>query len=239
MLPVLIVTVLITTASGMLQKTPFTSVQASADDPTGLPAVGAIWGPAFMRTAVLKDDDLQWIYPQPTGKEDVVKHNLQWLYPQPTGKEDVGKHDLQWLYPQPTDKEDAVIGFVSPNEVFWNKKDMYDYIQSAISESDDNVVVQIDPAAVEGKYLEVVSSKPISADAVKMMCHRYKTRPAFCHSMATTYHKFKLMYSMVKDVENGNLFPVVFTSHKGCTRHNKCSWVTHVNEIAVLDKRVV
>ena len=40
---------------------------------------------------------------------------------------------------------------------------MYDYIQSAISESDDNVVVQIDPAAVEGKYLEVVSSKPISA----------------------------------------------------------------------------
>ena len=64
-------------------------------------------------------------------------------YPQPTGKEDIVKHNLQWIYPQPTGKEDAVIDFVSPNEVFWNKRDMYtyDYIQSAISESDDNVVV--------------------------------------------------------------------------------------------------
>ena len=103
-------------------------------------------------------------------------------------------------------------------------------------------MVQLDPANLEGKYLEVVSSKVIPADAVKMVCHSYKTRPAFCHGLAksNTDHNFKVIYSMVRDVDNGNLSPAIFTSHKGCAQDSgHCYWLTHVSEIAVLDKRVI
>ena len=75
---------------------------------------------------------------------------------------------------------------------------MEKYIQSAIT--NDDVVVQLDPAALDGKYLEVVSSKTIPSDSVKMVCHSHKTKLPFCHSLTATNHKFKLMYSMVRDV---------------------------------------
>ena len=146
------------------------------------------------------------------------------------------RYQHRYYYPS-QGKEDVLVDYVLASVIFWNKRDMYRHIKSVVT--DDSVVIQLDPAALEGKYLEVLSSKVISADAIKMTCHSYKTMPAFCHNLADTNHKFKLMYSMVRDIDNGNLFSTVFVSHQGCTRDNdqlKCYWVTHVNEIIVLDK---
>ena len=124
---------------------------------------------------------------------------------------------------------------IKPSEIFLNKKNMEKYIQSVVT--NDDVVVQLDPVALDGKYLEVVSSKVIPSDSVKMMCHYYETKLPFCHRSAAT----KLMYSMVRD-DSGNLIPTVFSSHQGCARENgqfNCHWVSHISEIVVLDKRVV
>ena len=131
---------------------------------------------------------------------------------------------------------DHIKDFINPSEIFQSKRDTYSYLQSKVTS--DSVIVKLDPAALEGKYLEVITSKVISPKAIKLVCHSYKVDPAFCHTMLHTAHKSKMMYSIVKDVEDGNVYPVVFFSHQGCDK-NKCIWFTHINEVVVLDKTVV
>lgn len=146
----------------------------------------------------------------------------------------------EYYYPT-ENKEDVLADYILATEIFRNVSNMHKHVKSFVT--DDLVVVEHDPAALEGNYLEVLSSKPIPPSAVKMMCHSYKTTPAFYHNLADTNHKVKLMYSMVGDVINGYLFPTVFFSHHGCTcdenDKESCYWVTHVNEIVVIDKRIV
>ena len=206
MLPLLLLTILVTAASGI----PFKSAYVSTNDPTGggLPIVGDIWGPVITHAGVMIETD--------------------------------GGRKHRYLYSS-QGKEDIIADSILPTEIFQKKGDMYRHIKSMLT--DDFVVVQIDPAALEGKFLEVLSSKVIPADAVKIVCHSFKTTPAFCHNLENTNHEFKLIYSMVRDTDNGKVFPTVFASHQGCARDNnrqlKCYWVSHVNEIIVLDKRVI
>ena len=189
---------------------PSNSKQVSRNDISDLPIVGEVWGPVVIHAGELKYVE----------NAKTLRH----LY----------------IYPSRTGEQDTIADYIKPSEIFSNKKNMEEYIRSAIT--NDDVVVQLDPAALDGKYLEVVSSKVIPSDSVKMFCHSYKSKLPFCHSLAATNHKYKLMYSMVRDVDDGNLFPTVFASHQGCARKNgqlNCYWVSHVNEIVVLDKRVV
>ena len=189
---------------------PSNSEQVSKNDVSDLPIVGEVWGPVVIHAGELK-------YVQNA-------KGMRHLY----------------LYPSLTGQQDTIADYIKPSEIFSNRKQMKKYIQSAIT--DDDVVVQLNPAALNGKYLEVISSKVIPSDSIKMMCHSYKSKLPFCHNMVATNHKYKLMYSMVRDVDNGNLFPTVFASHQGCARENdqlNCYWVSHVNEIVILDKRVI
>ena len=118
---------------------------------------------------------------------------------------------------------------------------MYKYVLKSVI-TDDDVVVQIDPVAAEGKFVEVLSVKAVQNDGIKLSCHSYKIISAFCHDWVHSTHKTKLMYSIVRDIKNGYLFPVVFASHQGCSYHNdqlKCYWDTHMTEIVIFDKSIV
>ena len=88
---------------------------------------------------------------------------------------------------------------------------------------------------MEGKYLEVLSSKKISQDSVKLICHGHKLKTPFCHAA----WPMDLLYSTVRCTDDGTVFPVVFFSHKGCKKDSSCFRITHVNEVVVLDKNIV
>ena len=57
--------------------------------------------------------------------------------------------------------------------------EMYDYMQSKVT--DDTAVLKLDPLALEGKFVEVLSSKEISPDSVKLICHAHKVEAPYCH----------------------------------------------------------
>lgn len=134
-------------------------------------------------------------------------------------------------------QSDALADYILPAEIFSDKYEMHAYLQSKVDE--DSIVVQLEPAVLEGKFVEVLTSKAISPAAIKLVCHSFNTSPAFCHDVVNSSHRAKLMYSMVKSTDDGNVFPVVFFSHEGCSDSDSCFWVTHVNEVVVLDKSVV
>lgn len=136
------------------------------------------------------------------------------------------------------DSDDELNDYVHANQVFRNNTDMHKYVLKSVI-MDDDVVIQIDPIAVEGEFVEVLSAKAVQNDGIKLSCHSHRTTPAFCHDWV---HKTKLMYSMVRDIENGYLFLVIFASHQGCSYHNnqlKCYWDTHMTEMIILDKSIV
>ena len=125
-----------------------------------------------------------------------------------------------------------------PAEEFQSKAEMNSYLQSHLT--DDSVVINADPVTQDGKYVEVLSSKAISSNAVKMVCHYYETKPAMCHSLVKTDEapETKFLYSTVKKIDDGSAFPVLIASHKVCLG-NECSWEAHTNEVVVLDKNVI
>ena len=58
--------------------------------------------------------------------------------------------ELRWSY---KGKQDVLVDFVPKNQVFQNVADMYEHIKSVVT--DDSAVIQVDPVALEGKFLEV------------------------------------------------------------------------------------
>ena len=123
-------------------------------------------------------------------------------------------------------------------EEFQSKAEMNSYLQSKLT--DDSVVINVDPVTLDGKYVEVLSSKAISSNAVKMVCHSYNTKPAMCHPLVKTDEapESRFLYSTVKKIDDGSAFPVLIASHKVCLG-NECSWEVHTNEVVVLDKNVI
>ena len=118
---------------------------------------------------------------------------------------------------------------------------MYKYISKSVL-TDDDVVIQINPATFEGKFVEVLSTKALPNIGMKLSCHSHRTMPTFCHDWVHSTHKTRFMYSMVRHTENGYLFPVIFASHQGCSHHDdqlKCYWDTHMTEMIILDKNIV
>ena len=96
--------------------------------------------------------------------------------------------------------------------------------------TDNTAVLKLDSPALERKYLEVLSSKVISPDSIKLICHSYMVDTPFCHRVT---NKAKLVYSTVRLTDDGTVFPVVFFSHKGCKEDSSCFWVTHINEVVI------
>lgn len=107
-------------------------------------------------------------------------------------------------------------------------------MQSKVTNS--TAVLKLNPLALEGKYVEVLSSKEISPDSVKLICHTHKVDAPYCHH-ATDLDK--LQYSMVRLTDDGTVFPVIFFSHKMCKEDSSCYWDTHVNELVIIDKSIV
>ena len=129
--------------------------------------------------------------------------------------------------------EGAVTHFAI-DDAFTSRVEMYEHIQSKVA--DDTVVIKVVSPALEGKYLEVLSSKKISPDSIKLICHSYRVNFPFCHRLT---NESRLLYSTVRRTDDGTVFPVVFFSHKGCKKDSSCFWVTHINEVVLLDKNIV
>ena len=135
---------------------------------------------------------------------------------------------------------DSKGNIVQDDEVllFFDPMEMYQYAQSVVT--NDSVVLSTDLAALEGKYVEVLSSKIISPDAIKLVCHNDKQSSSMCHGkwpyLPFDTFKSKVIYSMVKNMDDGTIFPLLFISHQSC---EQCSWVTHINELTVLEKSII
>ena len=101
--------------------------------------------------------------------------------------------------------------------------------------SDDTVLLKVDPEEMEEKYVEVLSSKVISPDSIK---YSYQVDTPFCHRVVGESEKTKVIYSTVRNANDGTVRPVVFLSHQACDKDDNCFWVTHINQLVVLDKSV-
>lgn len=121
-------------------------------------------------------------------------------------------------------------------ETFKVKAEMFGRLK--LEATENSVMVKIDPSVLEGKYVEVLTSKAIASDEVKLVCHSYMVDPAFCHTLAGSA-EVKATYSTVKPVGGENLIPVVFFNHRVCDTSNSCGWFTHVSEYVLLNKSVV
>ena len=139
---------------------------------------------------------------------------------------------------------DQMINEIQLAGKFRNRDDMLAYVKSQMD--DDLVIVQVKPEKLQklqGKQLEVLTSKPLPGDATKMLCHSYLSKPALCH-LVTPGNIYSL--SLVRDVETGDVFPTVFSSHRGwhsvedlMADKDRNVIVSHINELAVIKKEFV
>ena len=176
----------------------------------GLPVAGEVWGPVITHAGTME-----------ASCGGVMRHKY---------------------YYNTANRNDTLVDYILTSEIFQTKDKMYEHIKSVMQDSD--VIIQSDPGALEGKYLEVLTTKSVPSDKVKKTCHSYKTTPAFCHQVGgqTNNHITKMMYSMVKETGSGKAFPCIFFSHQGCSEANNkasCYWVTHINEVVIIDKYLV
>ena len=131
---------------------------------------------------------------------------------------------------------DVIHHDISDSQIFDDSSKMEEYMRSKIS--DDTVLLKVDPEEMEEKYVEVLSSKVISPDSIKLVCHSYQVDTPFCHRVAGESEKTKVIYSMVRNTDDGTVRPVIFFSHQACDKNDNCFWVTHINQLVVLDKSV-
>ena len=176
----------------------------------GLPVAGEIWGPVITHAGTMEAS---------YGNRLVHKYRYS-----------------------VAEQKDVLVDYILPSEIFQTKNEMYEHIKMVTKDTD--IILQSDPAALEGKYLEILTTKSVSFDNVRKTCHSYKTSPAFCHNVGGpgSHHVTKMMYSMVKESESGKAFPCLFFSHKGCSKANNetsCYWVTHINEVVIMQKDLV
>ena len=74
------------------------------------------------------------------------------------GKMQLTKDGLRHKYRYPiAGKKDVLADYILASEIFQNKTEMYRHIKSALQ--DDHVIIQTDPASLEGKYLEGTDHK--------------------------------------------------------------------------------
>ena len=135
------------------------------------------------------------------------------------------------------DADDHLEDLVLADQVFETVKEMETYMKNSLT--NETVVIKIDPYALNGKYLEVLWSKAITPNALKMICHYPGNNPPFCHLILNSGHIIKQTYSMVRLLDENTVFPVVFLSHMACTTGSSCYWVSHPTEIAVVDKSII
>ena len=135
------------------------------------------------------------------------------------------------------DADTQIKDLVSDDQLFDKVQEMEAYMQSRVS--NEMAVIKTDPYRLNGKYLEVLKSKAIAPNDLKLICHYPGTMPALCQDIAKTDHIVKLTYSMVKLQGDNTVFPVVFISHKACPNESSCFWMSHPAEIAVVDKSII
>ena len=126
---------------------------------------------------------------------------------------------------------------------FKSTDEMVSYVQSKMS--NDDLMVRIDPEKMQeldGTYVEVLSSQPLSCDSVKMSCHSKSLKLRdFCHLACSRHSSYA--YSMVREAKNGNVFPAVFSRHSICKQEGgkkrDCFWLTHMDELVVFPKLLI
>ena len=124
---------------------------------------------------------------------------------------------------------------------FKSTDEMVSYVRSKMS--NDDLMVRIDPEKMQeldGTYVEVLSSQPLSCDSVKMSCHSKSLKLSdFCHPTCSRHSSYA--YSMVREAKNGNMFPAVFSRHYVCKPEEGlgCFWLTHMDELVVFPKLLI
>lgn len=125
--------------------------------------------------------------------------------------------------------------------IFDGRDKMLSYIQGKMS--NDDVMVGIDPEKMqelEGTYVEVLTSRPLSCDSIKMNCHSFGLKQAYCHSECS--ERSSSAYSLVREAKTGNVLPAVFSGHYVCEQEGEgrgCFWLIHMDELVVLPKRLI
>ena len=149
----------------------------------------------------------------------------------PEDPERLKLHENQLTWFLDIDNGDHLSGKVLKD--FKTVQEMESYIRNGMN--NETVVIKIDPNRLYGKYLEVLWSKAITNNALKMICHYPGKNPSFCHLPG----QIKQTYSMVRLLDDNTVFPAVFLSHKACPTGLQCYWVSHPIAVAVVDKSII
>ena len=117
---------------------------------------------------------------------------------------------------------------------------MHSFVQSKTS--NDDVMVKIDPEKMQelnGTYIEVLSSQPLSCASVSISCHSYFVEKVFCHDPCG--HRSSYAYNLMREAKNGNVFPAVFSRHYVCKQEEGlgCFWMTHMDKLIVFPKLLI
>ncbi len=213
----------------------------AVDPPAAVPRVGTTWGPISTSTGILADNKDS---PKPfhiyydSADCEILPNPFHVYY---------DSADLKDLFHDSAEGKDSprikVVDTIVVAGTFKNPDDMHAYVQSQVT--DDDAVIQVKPEKLQqlqGKYLEVLTLRPITHDEIKMVCHSYRSMPVLCHK--PTNPRLSYAYSMVRDVETGETFPTAFSTHQawhsmddvGADPPNTS--LSHINELVVLDKKV-
>ena len=143
------------------------------------------------------------------------------------------------------------MGLLLSDAIKWEREfkdidDMYAFIESQMTDSD--AVVQVErekPQQLHGKYLKVLTLKPLAKDDVKMVCHDFPSKRAMCHGL-TEDSIVSFTYGKVMDVDTGDTFPVVFSTHYAWptvkdfkSGEDPSILFSHISQIVVLDKNAI
>lgn len=144
-----------------------------------------------------------------------------------------------------SEKKVVMVNWIQGAKRFQSKDDMLAYIESRLN--DDSAIIQVQPEKIEqlqGKNLEVLSVKPLKSGDVQMICHSHLADPALCHDVDDNDPYY--IYTVVRDYETGDTFPVVVSKHEGglllkdlAAGNLNAAAVMHLDEIAVIDKKVL
>ena len=124
---------------------------------------------------------------------------------------------------------------------FDSSEEMLSLIQSKMG--NDDVMIKIDPEKMQelnGTYVEVLSSQPLSCASVSMSCHSYNVEKVFCHAPCSQYSSYA--YNVMRETKNGNVFPAVFSRHYVCKKKEEgrdCFWQTQMDELVVFPKLLI
>ena len=108
---------------------------------------------------------------------------------------------------------------------------------------------------VAANGMKALDLRPLSHDDIMMVCHSYQSSPILCHGIQNgdpskrekdnVEAPDKYTYTVVQDVETGDTYPTVFSSHQGfasiedVAKGEANNVLVHANEIVLVDKKAI